>query len=979
MTQEMNNTDGPEMVTTQNNHPTYMVVDGELLNQIIDHLDTLGHDVLQLKEHLSQAQPLCEQPIHVHQEALDQPDTLTEHCLNKSCEPNTHTYTKPSTSPTTEHNNTAQMPTVRSSPLVTNATEDSNYATKPWTCAVPKKTLVGHQRSTPPTTDSSVAPGTLPNASPSLVQQSDSVKKQPVSAQQQPGFPQDSSTPAQQHLPSSAPTAKDVDHPSSNHFASLFSHLTKKKNLESFVGRFVLAGLSALLILAAAGSFVGIFWWRLSATGRLSTIAVSGLVLMTCGWILNKKKPHLWIPAHTLVASGSALCGISIATASSVFHLIALPVALLLMIIWALILVTIVHLSGDFLTNTICALGVLFMTYSVMSNTEQLSPSGAILLIALLVTYLLASTFSISRLRHTTVPHLPPPLTMLFLLPTWISGFASILVIINYGLTLYGLELIVILLLIFIALSITEHLPKELSGLGFTITVASYLSVLHINDIIVNRLGYSWLSMILFVLVWAVALSQVVIVSHRQIRFIILSIGTVLSVATTLMIDPDIQAIYHATSRNVSDTLFFPHIVLILLWIIAAFALLHFRSFFHQHYTPLLAIAIPAGLELGLVRKDPIFFWPILVLFAAILVYATIIVKNNVKDTNYYHIAAQPTIDSDLPHTHIERTMRISDPWIVWMIHSWALPILGFTLLSLMWVNIDINIANFALPNALFNMFLLTCLLLVLHYTGWLAPQEKKAKIRAQIAYNLPHQSLSELASTLRGSPRELTATVAVCCLFVLAPIGQRKWFIQANTTILLEVSITLLVAGTMLGCLYLGYELLSRFHTPYNDLVLVAALFYLVESLLYILGVLGQHRPVTTLVIIACGGLSIGLGLQTKRRISRIAGLTILIVGVLKLTVVDVASHQPLERIASLLAGAVACFIVSIAYSKLEARINAEDVAHSFENDTRFANGEEETNADTSPKGEETEQGKASNDDSPLHTQSQESIHSGQ
>jgi hypothetical protein len=93
---------------------------------------------------------------------------------------------------------------------------------------------------------------------------------------------------------------------------------------------------------------------------------------------------------------------------------------------------------------------------------------------------------------------------------------------------------------------------------------------------------------------------------------------------------------------------------------------------------------------------------------------------------------------------------------------------------------------------------------------------------------------------------------------------------------------------------------------------VKVVALFLMAAT------VFGVNTPyIFSIVIMLCGLVYIVGGFVLKNAVLRVAGLTVSIIGVIKMTIVDVWETDSIVRVIALITGGVICFVISAIYNK--------------------------------------------------------------
>ncbi|SHE26219.1 DUF2339 domain-containing protein [Actinomyces glycerinitolerans] len=148
----------------------------------------------------------------------------------------------------------------------------------------------------------------------------------------------------------------------------------REKRNEGNIGRYVLSGAAAFLIVSAAVSLIALVWDQIPDVVKVTALGVVAVSLVAAGTVVNQKRERLQVAAATLTGTGGALGFVAVIGAALIAGLS--PVAALgLMVAWAFVLLLVSCVTAQFFTAVISMLGALvtvgFTTWQVATHPEQ--------------------------------------------------------------------------------------------------------------------------------------------------------------------------------------------------------------------------------------------------------------------------------------------------------------------------------------------------------------------------------------------------------------------------------------------------------------------------------------------------------------------------------------------------------------------------------------------------------------------------------
>lgn len=161
--------------------------------------------------------------------------------------------------------------------------------------------------------------------------------------------------------------------------------IPKRKNWnEAIVGKYLIGGIASLLVFIAAISLIALFWESMSNSLKFGLILLSGLGLLSVGYIrLDKYKNAV---SSILIGTGAGLVFIALGAGNIVFHTIGDEITVILLSIWAMGLILSFKYSKLFFTTVTAYIGVIIAIIFMISRINTFEELLIILMFALVVT-----------------------------------------------------------------------------------------------------------------------------------------------------------------------------------------------------------------------------------------------------------------------------------------------------------------------------------------------------------------------------------------------------------------------------------------------------------------------------------------------------------------------------------------------------------------------------------------------------------------
>ena len=155
---------------------------------------------------------------------------------------------------------------------------------------------------------------------------------------------------------------------------------------EGNLGRYLLSGAAAVLVLSAGVSLLALVWNSIPNPVKILTLALIAVAMTTAGARLGISRPRYRVAAATITGTGGGLGFVSIVGAVLLDGMLSPEPALVLMACWGLVLLVVSHLTRVLFTAVISTIGALVTIGFAVDHVVQ-RPSTAI------VTWLMISVY----------------------------------------------------------------------------------------------------------------------------------------------------------------------------------------------------------------------------------------------------------------------------------------------------------------------------------------------------------------------------------------------------------------------------------------------------------------------------------------------------------------------------------------------------------------------------------------------------------
>lgn len=175
---------------------------------------------------------------------------------------------------------------------------------------------------------------------------------------------------------------------------------------EGNVGRYLLSGAAALLVLLAAVTLIALVWGSVADVVKVLVLGAVSICLVAGGTLLGRSRPRQAVAAATLAGTGGALGYVTVIGAVLLDTGLAPLGAFTLMSLWGVGLLLLSRVSAQGLTSVICALGGL-LTVALSAHQVRVAAAQALpawVLVDLLLLVLAVTSSALLRTQAGTEP-----------------------------------------------------------------------------------------------------------------------------------------------------------------------------------------------------------------------------------------------------------------------------------------------------------------------------------------------------------------------------------------------------------------------------------------------------------------------------------------------------------------------------------------------------------------------------------------------
>ncbi|MGK2348117.1 hypothetical protein [Actinomyces sp. W5033] len=179
---------------------------------------------------------------------------------------------------------------------------------------------------------------------------------------------------------------------------------------EGNVGRYLLSGAAALLVLLAAVTLIALVWGSVADVVKVLVLGAVSICLVAGGTLLGRSRPRQAVAAATLAGTGGALGYVTVIGAVLLDTGLAPLGAFTLMSLWGVGLLLLSRVSAQGLTSVICALGGL-LTVALSAHQVRVAAAQALpawVLVDLLLLVLAVTSSALLRTQAGTRALLRP-------------------------------------------------------------------------------------------------------------------------------------------------------------------------------------------------------------------------------------------------------------------------------------------------------------------------------------------------------------------------------------------------------------------------------------------------------------------------------------------------------------------------------------------------------------------------------------------
>lgn len=689
-------------------------------------------------------------------------------------------------------------------------------------------------------------------------------------------------------------------------------------SLESFIGRYVLAGLATLLLIIGAVTFTVLVWDSIADWIKLTVVGALALVFSVIGATVAKLKPRLNVVAAALSGTGAALGFVTILSSALYFHVLKPDALLPVTIVWTLILLGLTFLTHDSFTVVITSIGVavtfVFGIYWMGTNPTLTSLISLLILVVIFNVALFVVFYFAFETPRWSVPlccSFGVSLVGMSVTFSWASEFF----VVNRILTLLALITAVTAFL----LAATKK--GRIGAIVATTIVGLWGGAIFLIPTL-QGLTFQAVHAALFLIVIAGALTVTVLLGNKPERFGItdhtfplmglsLAFAPWFAALMTCFSSPGLSGIQaHADSRLIATSLVIGSILILVGLSIASRGA-------NAQLGLLVALVLNALLATSYTVLHLLVGVVLLLGALALLVMAQLRTRTERNLPQPY--LGLPTTTRFLNNQSstfeaFKVAFLFAGTIAVWNIAKGILEYVHLDAPGIFTYQAQVN----AIKIAAVTLFLVAltlsrfsfCLAGILPstYTGinatTLSPEQWEQQLRPFYAVNRQ-----------RRLPRTSFYILWAESLFLLlltAATTTPNFTIAADISLLLQT----LLAGLLTWRLFPI--------PPKSPRLLLSPLaaWLLCQIWFYQLTGLGLDSVASSVISLVIGAIAIFAGFWLANRPVRIFGLVIVLLSVLKIVTLDVSNEGSLLRVIMLVVGGVLCLLISLAYTWWEKRL---------------------------------------------------------
>lgn len=759
-------------------------------------------------------------------------------------------------------------------------------------------------------TPANAQPFQVPEAALPLSASPVQVASESVTPQPQAFMTQPQPVPASQPAPVSQPVA--TPQPKST------------SSLESFIGRYVLAGLAGLLLVIGAITFTVLVWDYISDWFKLGTVAILAIVLSVVGITLAKLKPKVRVVAAALSGMGSALGFVAILSAALYFKFISPETVLPLTIVWSLLLVGSTYVSKDLFTPIITSVGV---AITLIVGVAWTAPHPTTIQIASLSILVLAYNVGLFAVFFFAFDE---PRWMVPMVSSYVISILGILATslideffaFNRGLGVLA-QIVSIAGFIFAKSNVAKISTVVMTALNLLIAGPFFMSFYHAKpaQIVAYLVGFS---------VVVIASLTLVALTYKRSPEVSVKKGTLVALAGLLSFSPIYASFFVPKVRDYLGWESIPpnqwQAASVIVLLLAAMLMMIEVSFLVK---PLASLTVAT---IGLFAILLFLPWDSLsLIITSISLVVTAFVVAIIAQLRVPSEATLPEVYRGRPEAiyFLNRYSFVADfPRVAFLIvgslglYFSASNIYDFVTVSYV---IDDGFSSRGLSN-FFGVFTCSVLLIALVAWGFVGPKEGilpnsySGYLSRTYSDEEWAAKLSDYANNLmmvpvpapRRGPLITAWVVAFMALLLNAVYADMKMWWMPLIALLALVAVFAL----------LTWRLTAKERSTAVMIVPGIAAWLICENAVYTLTGWGMDSVISSIIALVFGAAFVLAGFTMVHRPLRIFGLVMVLVSVLKIVTLDIRGEGSIFRVAMLMVGAVLCLLISLGYTLGEKRL---------------------------------------------------------
>lgn len=697
-------------------------------------------------------------------------------------------------------------------------------------------------------------------------------------------------------------------------------------NIESFVGRYVLAGLATLLMVIGAIALTVLVWDSVSDTLKLSVVIGLAALLAASGAVLSKLKPNLKVIYAALSGTGAAFGFLAILSSAMYFKVIGEQTLLPLVIIWSLVLAGLTYVTREVFTPVITSIGIAITfvvgIYWLEDHTSTFGLTSLLIMVAVFNLSLFGVFFLAFEEKYLAIPvACSYVVSILGMLATTSSHYD--LFIVNRTLSVLAL-LVAIAAFALVNQKAVRIVAIVMMGLNLLLTIPEMLfsQSLKLTPQVVNAVVYLLVIGVgLFVVLFASKMGQ----NAKSHRGLVATMGFVM-ILGLILAKPFVIRFGYSASQTLADK---PDLLVAVILQVGAMIL----AVIYSVKVPLryLAGMLPTLLIIAAIVAP---LDPAAQQITSIVVFLTAVVTMILVQLYSRGFTNVPEILRSRPEAirFGDRAARKLSTFAVLFIFASSIALARFVISIFDYLSAyssDSSLQFTYYEVITIALLVVGCFWMIVVLAGItvpgraLLPSYYTGRGLSELSVEQWEDELSDYAIQTQLPAVMLPTRGADTTMWVVSIFGI---LVSASAMTYQNIALNLaLVAAQMVLIGLLTWRMLPDEKKTAKLLLPATTAWLLCLIAVVRLSHAGLDTVVSSIISLMFGAAAIFIGAYLRHRPLRIFGLVLVLVSVLKIVTVDISASNSIFRVIMLMVGGLLCLGISLGYTKWEKHISQQ------------------------------------------------------